>query len=145
MSNGKQTVQFLKVWDKYVAGDIAGFAPKLARSLKDQGFAEDYDPSKVKAQAATVSLELDTSKARQMINEASEEFAERDKDLTARENKLSADEGDLAARLADIEKREQALADKEAASTETAKAEPEKADEAPGAPPKQGAKQGTKK
>lgn len=140
MSNGKQSVRFLKVWDKYVAGDIAGFAPKLARSLKNQGLAEYHGSGEVEARAATVNLDLDTSKARQMIDEARDEFAERDKDLIARENKLSADEGDLAARLADIEKREQALAEKETASIETAKAEPEKVDQTPGAAPKQGGK-----
>lgn len=117
----KTVVKFLKTWDKYVKGDVAGFEPRVAKKLIDGKIAVQHGDGAPAVSKAAPPPASTTDPIREELDRYS-------RDLAAREAELQQREADLA-------EREKAAASS-GTNDEVEKADTKKTEK--GAPPAQG-------
>ena len=90
----KVILKFIKSHGPYVAGDIAGFSPERARTLKSVAVAYDED----KLSDKNIKITVDTKEAQAMIDKARKDLEGQVKTIKEREKALEAREAEIAAR-----------------------------------------------
>jgi len=125
----KTIVKFLKTHGRYVKGDVAGFDPETIAAWP-KGVCKPYDPDE---KLEIASVQIDTSEAQKLIDDARAEFEQKAAALDSKSAELDAREEAVAA-------REQAQAEPAATEDNSKGASNDAAKTSAGTPPKQGAK-----
>lgn len=76
-------MKILKAFDRYNAGEVAGFEPATVALLKNQGIAKEYDAAEAAAEEAEAEAEAEHLRTR------AAELDAREAELIAREKALA--------------------------------------------------------
>lgn len=145
-----KAVKFRKSWNKYNAGETAGFEDDQAEALVKAGIAALVGPVSALPDTAVVQAMADVQRVaqREQVRLAqiaveqdgrAEALARQEADLAAREAALAAREAALAARFAELQEAMPAEPEAEDTGADGGEDAPEEAEDAGGLP-KQGRK-----